>query len=255
MNVGILVSSTNMSDFRARTLQPILEDNRFNIKVAIIDSRKPKSFKEKIIQNFKRGRGGYMLVMAFQKFFATPSSTHSIAIQQYCDDNHIETIETNNPYLEETLNTIVSYNLDVLLLVGGYGIIKEPLITLTPQGILSYHHGDMRKYRGMPPAFWELYNNEKEAGITLQKLSVGLDCGLPIEEKKVIIEKQDTWHSLEKRMQEESTDMMYLALCKLLNKSYTPTPITSLGKVYTLPNLREWIIFNLKIFFRKKVVH
>ena len=36
------------------------------------------------------------------------------------------------------------------VLLGGFGIVKEPLLSLASQGILSYHHGNMRKYRGQP---------------------------------------------------------------------------------------------------------
>ncbi len=251
MNIGILVSHSGLSDFRVKTLQPILEDNNFNIKVAIVDTRRGKTFKEKIIKNFKRGRGGYMIVMAFQRLFSKSIEDSSVDTYEYCQANNIETIETNDPYSKETLDAIKAYNLDTLLLVGGYGIVKEPLIALTPNGILSYHHGDMRKYRGMPPVFWELYNNEKEVGMTLQKLSVGLDCGTPIVEKSVKIDKKDSLKSLEKKVNEESIEMMYEALCKLLDSNYQPETIDKFGKVYTLPNLREWISFNIRMFFRK----
>jgi methionyl-tRNA formyltransferase len=71
---------------------------------------------------------------------------------------------------------------DLLLLIGGFGIIKAPLLDLAPQGVLSYHHGDMREYRGQPPAFWELYNGEKPNRVTVQRLSPGIDCGQPIVE-------------------------------------------------------------------------
>lgn len=39
--------------------------------------------------------------------------------------------------------------------------------------MLSYHHGDMRRYRGQPPGFWELYNGEREIGVTVQRLAAG----------------------------------------------------------------------------------
>jgi len=251
MDIGILVSSGGISDFRVKTLQPIIEDNNFNIKVAIIDNRRGKTLKEKLIKNFKRGRGGYMIVMLFKRLFSKDSDSSSVDIKSYCQQHNIEIIETTNPYDQETLDKIKKYNLDTLLLVGGYGIIKEPMINLVPNGILSYHHGNMRKYRGMPPVFWELYNNEKEVGITLQQLSAGLDCGLPIVEKSIKIDKKDTFHSLESRVMQESIDMMYLALCKLNSSDYKPKPIEKFGKVYTLPNLREWILFNIKMLLRK----
>ena len=53
---------------------------------------------------------------------------------------------------------------DVLLRIGGFGIVKEPLLSLCRAGVLSYHHGDMRRYRGQPPAFWELYHGERSIG-------------------------------------------------------------------------------------------
>ena len=255
MNIGLLVAKGKLSSFRINTLKPILEDKNFNIKIAIIDERKGKTFKQKLIKNFKRGRGGYMIVMLLKKLFTSKKNafTKSVEINDYCQEHQIETIKTINPYDETTLNTIKSYELDVLLLIGGYGIVKESLLNLTPQGVLSYHHGNMRKYRGMPPVFWELYNNEKEVGVTLQKLTAGLDCGLPIKESSVNIQKNDKLEELEKRLYKKSEPLMHLALSKLLDKDYKAQQITKFGKVYTLPNLREWTYFHLKMFFRNKI--
>lgn len=105
--------------------------------------------------------------------------------------------------------------MDVLILIGGFGIIKEQLLTITPLGVLAYHHGNMRKYRGIPPAFWELYNNEMEMGVTIQVLAPGLDCGIPIEEKSIEIRPKDSYKSLKNRAFKESENLMYDALRKL----------------------------------------
>ncbi len=251
MNIGLL-TATSISEFRLATLKKILDDERFCVKVALIDTRK-KTFKEKFIKNLKKGRVGYMLIMALKKFLQKKKkTTRSIDTKEFCKANHIPYIETNNPYDKNIIAELQRYNLDVLLLVGGYGIIKEPLLSLAPEGILSYHHGDMRKYRGMPPAFWELYNNEKEMGITLQKLSNKLDAGIAIVEKKVPIYKSDTLETLDKRARDASIDMMYEALDKIYTKTAPTKALTKLGKVYTLPNLREWLLFHMKLFFRRK---
>ncbi len=248
MNIGIL-TSTSISEFRLATLQKILEDEEFSIKVAFVDTRK-QSFKDKLLKNIKRGRGGYILIMALEKIFSKKGSSSSISTKEFCQKNKIDYIATYNPYNLKDIEKLKKYNLDVLLLVGGYGIIKEPLLSLAKEGILSYHHGDMRKYRGMPPAFWELYNNEKTMGVTLQKLSKELDAGWPIVEKSVEIYKNDTLETLEKRAREESVDMMYEALKKIKNKEPIKK-LDKLGKVYTLPNLREWLIFKIKMMLRK----
>jgi methionyl-tRNA formyltransferase len=108
----------------------------------------------------------------------------------------------------------------------------------------------MREYRGMPPALWELYNNEKEMGITVQVLAPGLDCGIPIDEKTIEIQPKDSLKSLRSRLFKESEDMMYVALKKLSNPDFKRCKIERLGKVYTLPTLSQWIFLNLKILWR-----
>lgn len=248
LKIGLLTSSS-LSEFRLKTLKPILSDSNFLVEVAIIDKRSQLTLKQKFKKNLKRGRGGYMIIMAFKSLLSKKSKSTSTI--EFCRNNDIEIIETNNPYSQTTVENIRKYNLDLLILVGGYGIVKKTLLNITPIGVLSYHHGDMRKYRGMPPAFWELYNNEEEMGVTVQILSSGLDNGLPVEEKKILINKDDTLKKLHKRASDESIDMLYNALLKLSDNEYSPEKIDEFGKVYTLPNLRQWITLKLKLLWRK----
>ena len=46
-------------------------------------------------------------------------------------------------------------------LIGGFGIIKPPLLDLAPQGTTFLPPRRHAQYRGQPPAFWELYNGEQ----------------------------------------------------------------------------------------------
>jgi folate-dependent phosphoribosylglycinamide formyltransferase PurN len=248
IKIGLLTSSS-VSDFRLKTLKPILADSNFLVKVAIIDNRPKLTLKQKLKKNLKRGRGGYIIIMALQSLFSKKS--YSISTIEYCNNNDIDVIETNEPYSQTTIEKIKEYDLDLLILTGGFGIIKKKLLDITPLGVLSYHHGDMRKYRGMPPALWELYNNEEEMGVTVQILSPGLDNGIPIEEKKITINKKDTLTKLQQRASDASVDMLYKALIKLCDKAYVPEKIEKFGKVYTLPNLRQWILLNVKILWRR----
>ncbi len=246
IKIGLLTSNS-LSEYRLKTLKPILEDNHFSIKVAIIDKRPKKTLKKKLRKNIKRGRGGYIIIMAFQSIFSKKSI--SIDTKEFCRQNEIEVIETQEPYSPDTIENIKKFNLDLLILIGGYGIIREPLLKVTPIGVLSYHHGNMRKYRGMPPALWELYNNEKEIGVTVQILSSGLDCGIPVEEKNIEIKKNDSLKKLQNRASEQSIDMLYKALLKVSDKNFTPVKIDTFGKVYTLPNLRQWMMLNIKLLW------
>ncbi len=247
MNIGILTGNS-LSDFMIKTLNPILVDKSVSIKVAVVDGKK-QSIWQKVKKNLKRGRGGYIIVMAIR--FIIKKKRKDNDTKEFCNKNGIDIIVAKEPYSSDTIDRIKKYNLDILILLGGYGIIKEPLLKITPKGVLSYHHGNMRKYRGMPPCFWELFNNEKEMGVTVQILSTGLDRGIPVVEKTIEIKKDDSLKKLQSRAYNQSIDMLHKALKQLSNKGFTPVVIEKYGNVYTLPNFRQWIILNIKLLWRK----
>jgi methionyl-tRNA formyltransferase len=244
-----LLTNRYLTESKRDTLIPILNDDNFLIKVAVIDIRPQLSLKEKVKKNIKRGRGGYIIILALKKIFSKKKQTFTTI--EFCRKNNINTIEVTNPYSNQNIEQIKELNLDLLILIGGFGIIKKKILEIPLIGVLSFHHGDMRKYRGMPPGFWELYFNEKEMGITVQLLSEGLDCGIPIVEKKIQISNNSSLNKLQEQASKESRDMLYNALLKLSEKDFEFTTIEKFGKIYTLPNLNQWFALNMKLIWRR----
>ena len=247
MRIAILCGTT-LDTFQQEVLKPIIEDNSIEITAALIDCRPRPPLKKRFLKNLKRGRGGYMIIMLFKSYFAKKKprvSTHA-----FFSDKGIACIESDNPYSETTIQKLKDRQPETLVMLGGLGIIKEPLLSLAPNGILSYHHGDMRKYRGQPVGFWELYNNETEMGVTVQRLSAGIDKGIPIVEKTIPIENIDNVTSLRERALHESTPMMHEALQKIQNPDFSPSIVEKYGPIYTIPNLRQYLLLKLKCLFR-----
>ena len=79
-------------------------------------------------------------------------------------------------FSKEDIDRLSVDDVDVYLRLG-FGILKGDVLNIGRLGIWSYHHGDNRIVRGLPPGFWENYNNEPVTGITLQILSEELDGG------------------------------------------------------------------------------
>jgi hypothetical protein len=67
-------------------------------------------------------------------------------------------------------------DLDVILRFG-FNILRGDILTAARCGVWSYHHGDNEFYRGGPPHFWELYEENKLSGAILQVLTEELDAG------------------------------------------------------------------------------
>lgn len=248
MKIAILCS-TGLDAFQQKVLQPILDNPTIEIVGALVDCRPRPSLKKRFLKNLKRGRGGYIIVMLFKsrRVKKKPSTDTRV----FFSSHSIPCIETQAPYSEETANRLKSLQPEVLVMLGGFGIVKEPLLSLVPQGILSYHHGNMRKYRGQPVGFWELYHGEKEMGVTVQRLSAGLDNGTPIEEMTIPIKKGDTLATLCSRALDSSTGMMHEALQQIQQPDYNPATIDHYGPIYTIPNLRQYLTLQIKLLFRK----
>ena len=77
---------------------------------------------------------------------------------------------------EASLQRLREADLDVILSFG-FRILKGEVLQAARYGIWSFHHGDNREYRGGPPMFWEMYENNPLAGVTLQVLTEQLDGG------------------------------------------------------------------------------
>lgn len=245
----VILCSSGLDTFHQEVLKPIMADSSMEIVGAYIDNRPRPSFKKRFLKNLKRGRGGYMLVMLVKSRLAQKKP--SISSVDFFGAKGIECVETQQPYSEEGVAKIMHWSPDVMVMLGGFGIIKEPLLSLAPKGILSYHHGDMRKYRGQPVGFWELYHNESQMGVTVQLLSAGIDKGKPIVEKVIPIDKGDDVKRLCERAMASSTHMMCEALQLINNPDFSPVTIEKFGPIYTLPNLRQFLMLHIKLLFRK----
>jgi folate-dependent phosphoribosylglycinamide formyltransferase PurN len=246
MNYAVLIPKY-ANDFQLNVLKSLLESSH-KITGWAVDDRKPKPALQKIKQNLSRGRGGYVIIMALKYFFKKNKNLTDLTGQMNSSGAPVFYCKSINS--AECINKIKSFNADVIIALGGFGIIKSAVLNICPYGVISYHHGDMRKYRGQPPGFWELYYGERVIGITVQKLSDGLDCGEPVEEMSLPIHYKDTLGSLQKRIYENSAGLMLKALDNL-DTGPVLTKLNEYGIIYTLPNLSQWLLFNFKIFFRR----
>ena len=79
-------------------------------------------------------------------------------------------------YNSEEIKKIKNLNLDVIIR-GGSGILKGDILNVCKIGIFSFHHGDNDFYRGGPPGFWEVYNQEPSTGFIIQRINEVLDNG------------------------------------------------------------------------------
>lgn len=85
---------------------------------------------------------------------------------------------------DDSLEKIRNGNAD-LGIVFGTNIIKESVFGIPRLGSINLHQGLAPFYRGGPPVFWELFNDEKEVGLTVHFVASKVDTGDIVLQKTV----------------------------------------------------------------------
>ena len=88
-----------------------------------------------------------------------------------------------------------------LLVVAAYGqILSHDLLSIPTQGAINVHASLLPKYRGAAPIAWAIYHGETESGVTIIRISTGLDAGEMLAQESQTILPDETSGELEARL-------------------------------------------------------
>ena len=130
-----------------------------------------------------------------------------------------------------------------LVVRRGFGLVRGDILTATDHGVLSYHHGDPRAYRGGPAGFWEFVHDEPTAGMMVQTLRDDLDAGVVQASDEVAISDCESWEAVQQRLYNESTHLLAAAVETVQDPDAEPMRVEDLGPVYHPPSATELVRF------------
>jgi methionyl-tRNA formyltransferase len=133
--------------------------------------------------------------------------------------------------LADTVINKITQESDVVVQCG-MGILTGDILKAPTYGVVSYHHGDIREYRGGPPGFWEFLHGEDQFGITVQRLTEELDGGDVLLIEQVDIEQAGSWPAVRQRLVDASPPLLVRALQRLADDEFSPKPPDKLGPIY-----------------------
>ena len=116
-------------------------------------------------------------------------------------------VEAGVPVIQpESINTpdgvaaLRAFNAD-LLVVAAYGqILKPDVITSATHGAINVHASLLPKYRGASPIAHAILNGETRTGVTIIRITPGLDAGDMLAQDEVTITPTETTGELEARL-------------------------------------------------------
>jgi methionyl-tRNA formyltransferase len=88
-----------------------------------------------------------------------------------------------------------------LLVVAAYGqILSKDVLSVPARGTINVHASLLPKYRGAAPVAYSILGGDSETGVTIIKVTPGLDSGDMISQEAIPIAPDDTTGSLEAKL-------------------------------------------------------
>jgi methionyl-tRNA formyltransferase len=112
-----------------------------------------------------------------------------------------------------------------LIVVAAYGqILPQSILDLPRFGCVNVHASLLPKYRGAAPIQWAILNGDPETGVTIMKISAGLDAGDILTQEATAIGPEETTGELHHRLALLGAQLLVRTLPGYTAGTIPPTP-------------------------------
>ncbi len=123
--------------------------------------------------------------------------------------------------------------------VAAYGkILPEWMLAIPRLGCINVHASLLPKYRGAAPINWAIANGERETGITIMQMDVGMDTGPILSQRPTPIFNDETAPELSTRLARLGAEILSETLQRIERGEIKPTPQDD-GKATHAPMLKR----------------
>lgn len=127
----------------------------------------------------------------------TPGPVKQLAVQ-----HNIPVFQPKSLRPEENQQWVASLNADVMVVVAYGLILPAPVLAMPRLGCINVHGSLLPKWRGAAPIQRALWAGDRETGVTIMQMDVGLDTGDMLYKLACPIEPQDTSATLYNKLAE-----------------------------------------------------
>jgi hypothetical protein len=249
LRFAVMLNGPECQQWQADAVAHLLSDPRLDLELLIIHDADSPAAKKTIARFWDK----HLLLKVYRKFFmklavvkpvkpdwinATPQLLCAVKESGY-----------SQYFSEHDILRIQSHRLDFILRFG-FNILRGDVLKSAKYGIWSFHHGDEQRYRGGPPGFWEIMNDEPVTGAILQRLTPKLDSGV-ILKKGYFKTIAHSWPESFSQLLEHTAIWPLQVARDILNGHLDPmalSPALTQAPVYRFPRNHQMLRFLWKQF-------
>lgn len=175
-------------DFAVGSLQALCESGKHEILAVVTQPDRPK------------GRGN--------KLLQTPVKEYALA--QGLTVYQPQKVKT--PEFVELLHELQPE----LIVVAAFGqFLSKEILELPKYGCINVHASLLPKYRGAAPIQYAIIKGEKESGVTIMQMDIGMDTGAMLDKVVVPIEENTTMGELHDALREQGAALLLQVIDKI----------------------------------------
>lgn len=182
-------------DFAVAPLAALVE-NGYEVEAVITQPDKPK------------GRGKTMMPTPVKE----EALKHEIPV--------LQPVKVRDPEFVEKLKCLAP---DIIVVAAFGQIIPKSILDMPKFGCINIHASLLPKYRGAAPIQQAVIDGEKESGVTIMKMGMGLDTGDMISQAVVTLSEDETGGSLFDRLAETGASLLIQTIPSIENGTATYT--------------------------------
>lgn len=175
-------------DFAVGSLQALAESGKHEIIAVVTQPDRPK------------GRGRQMLMTPVKEY----------ALSQGYEVYQPQKVKT--PEFVELLRNLKPE----LIVVAAFGqLLSKEILEMPEYGCINVHASLLPKYRGAAPIHYAILNGEKESGVTIMQMDIGMDTGDMLEKVAVPITENMTMGELHDELKVEGAQLLLETIDKI----------------------------------------
>jgi hypothetical protein len=192
LRFGVMCSGTTFTAWEAECLDQLSALENASLALLIVDRRATTPPPRRRLADRVRSllRSEHLLWLLYERVFVDGRIEALRPIDRSRELRGVPTLacdvirggKFSEYFSPADIDTIRSHNLDFILRFA-FGIIRGDILQVPRYGVWSFHHDDEMRYRGGPPAFWEIYRDDPHTGVVLQRLTDRLDGGVVLRKR------------------------------------------------------------------------
>ena len=168
-------------DFAVGSLQALCESGKHEIVGVVTQPDRPK------------GRGNKMLM--------TP-------VKEYALEQGLTVYQPQKVKTSEFVQTLRELQPELIVVAAFGQFLSRELLELPPHGCINVHASLLPKYRGAAPIQYAIIKGEKESGVTIMQMDIGMDTGAMLEKVVVPIAENTTMGELHDALREQGAALL-----------------------------------------------